>query len=82
MLSEELLRWADLLLVMTNDHLQAILHYWPDAGVKTRLLADPDDVGDPYGGPIEVYRQTLQQMMGPLRALADRLYSPDKIPSL
>jgi protein-tyrosine phosphatase len=54
---------ADLILTMTSGHRQAILARWPELAGKMFLLSrDGRDVADPFGGSIEVYRQSASQI--------------------
>ena len=52
---------ADLILVMSREHAQMIRNTWPQYDWKVHLLSEmsgrPKDVQDPYGGPIEEYRE-------------------------
>ena len=51
---------ADLILAMSREHEQMIVHTWPQYRWKVRLLSEMvgkrRDVKDPYGLPIEEYR--------------------------
>lgn len=60
---------ADLILVMTGRHLAALLEQFPEAVSKTYLLKDyagtaglSSDIADPFGGSLEKYRQTLEEI--------------------
>ena len=52
---------ADLILVMSREHSQMIRNTWPQYGWKVYRLSEMagkrQDVDDPYGGPIEEYRE-------------------------
>jgi protein-tyrosine phosphatase len=62
-LSERLARFADLILTMTRGHHEAIVAQWPQAASRTALLCcDQNDVSDPIGGPIELYRRCAEQI--------------------
>ena len=62
-LSDRLVRFADTILTMTRGHRDAILSHWPDASMRTRLLsANQQDIGDPIGGPQELYRRCCEQI--------------------
>jgi protein-tyrosine-phosphatase len=73
-LEPEMTRAADLVLVMEKYHRERVLELAPDAAVRTRLLLSFDgrdeEVGDPIGSPIEVYRRTLEQMRPALERVA------------
>ncbi|HEU5209480.1 MAG TPA: low molecular weight protein arginine phosphatase [Longimicrobiales bacterium] len=66
-LTAELIRWADLILVMSSSHLDAVRELDPDAENRTTLLTefaggDPGAIEDPFGGTIEPYRRTFAQI--------------------
>lgn len=69
-LSKELLRWADLVLTMTAAHKQSIIAMFPDEKhdhvYTLKEFVDPDakeiDIADPFGGSIDVYRQTADEI--------------------
>jgi protein-tyrosine phosphatase len=62
-LSDRLVRHADLILTMTNNHRHAIVEHWPDAAERTYVLSpDGVDVSDPIGGPRELYRRCAEQI--------------------
>ncbi|MDW0114086.1 low molecular weight protein arginine phosphatase [Sporosarcina saromensis] len=67
-LTAESLEWADLVLTMTTSHKDAILRAFPFAAGKTYTLKEyvwPDqggDVLDPYGGSLELYEQTFDEL--------------------
>jgi protein-tyrosine-phosphatase len=51
---------AELILVMSREHAQAIRHTWPQYAWRVHRLSEmagkQQDVRDPYGDPIEEYR--------------------------
>lgn len=67
-LSEEDLRWADLVLTMTTAHKQLVLRTFPFAADKTFTLKEytrpygSHDVSDPFGGDVHMYRQTFVEL--------------------
>lgn len=62
-LTDKLLRHADLILAMTRSHQVAIEQANPEAASKTQLLMPGgEDVADPIGGPVEVYRACAAQI--------------------
>ena len=72
-LSDRLVRHADLVLTMTDQHRQAIVGHWPNAAERTHVLCpDGTDVSDPIGGPQELYRRCAEQIDA---ALAERISS-------
>lgn len=62
------LKWADVVLTMTEGHKAALIHSHPEAYHKTftlRGFVTPEstgDVHDPYGGDIETYRQAFDEL--------------------
>lgn len=62
-LTDQVLRHADLVLAMTRSHQHAIIQSSPEAASKTELLMpNGEDVADPIGGPLEVYRDCAAQI--------------------
>lgn len=66
-LTEELLEWADVVLTMTRGHKQTIAQYYPGLENKVYTLYEYTerinrDISDPYGGSLEVYRKTLNEL--------------------
>ncbi len=77
-LSEELLEWADLILVMTQAHKRNLLTKYPKMNGKIYLLHDfasgeEIDVDDPFGGPVEVYEVVSRQLEEAIEKLMDRI---------
>ena len=67
-LTEQLVRHADYVFTMTRGHRQAILAQWPGAAQRVKQLCrDETDIGDPIGGPIELYRRCAQRIESELR---------------
>ncbi len=72
----ELLRWADLVLTMTEGHKQTLLSQFPEHDKKIHTFKryiniddDSADIVDPFGGSLDTYRETLAE----LEALIDQL---------
>jgi protein-tyrosine phosphatase len=68
-LTEDLLEWADLILTMTCSHKEMIKlfhRHVSDYLFTLKEYVDPEsldlDIDDPFGGPIEAYRQTAEQI--------------------
>ncbi len=70
-LTAELANQADQLVAMTRNHLDSILHTWPEATTRTRLL-DPNgtDIDDPFGASPAVYSDCCQTIATHLNSLA------------
>lgn len=79
LLNEKDLRWADLVLTMTTAHKQILLNAYPFAADKTFTLKEyskpygPQDVSDPFGGDIQMYRQTFGELKSLINELAQKL---------
>lgn len=75
LLTRDRLRWADLVLVMTEAHLEHVIGLYPEFTAKTRLLRDAaglgeEDVADPMGKPHEVFARCMAVLKESLEALA------------
>jgi protein-tyrosine phosphatase len=68
---------ADLILVMTRQHAQAIRNTWPQYHWKVHLLSEMvgrrKDVRDPYGGPIQEYRTCADTLSDYIERGLDRI---------
>jgi protein-tyrosine-phosphatase len=83
-LSEDLVRWADLVLGMSPSHLAAVADL--DGGGKVALVTDfadgPDagqPVEDPFGSDLDAYRRAYQQLeaaVGQVIARLEPILSP------
>ncbi len=73
-LTQSLVRYADVILTMTQSHRQAIVAQWPDAAERTSVLrADGGDVSDPIGGSVERYQRCAAQIQSELGVRLDEL---------
>jgi protein-tyrosine-phosphatase len=73
-LTEQLVRHSDLILAMTQSHLQSIVERWPEAAGRTFLLMpDRADVADPIGQTVGAYRHCAAQLTAGVKHHADRL---------
>jgi protein-tyrosine-phosphatase/tRNA A37 threonylcarbamoyladenosine synthetase subunit TsaC/SUA5/YrdC len=73
-LTEDLVRQADVILTMTAAHRAAILAQFPEAGGRVTMLSpDRQDVLDPIGGNLDIYRRCARQIHGHLSARLDTL---------
>lgn len=71
-LTDQMIRQADVLLVMTRGHRQAILGEYPEMSDRVLLLSpDQRDVSDPFGGPVDLYQQCADQIEGYLQKWLD-----------
>ncbi|MGO9921274.1 MAG: Sua5/YciO/YrdC/YwlC family protein [Isosphaeraceae bacterium] len=69
-----LVRQADYIFAMTNDHREALVSAVPDAEPRAFLL-DPagDDVADPVGCDFDTYRRTAQMIESMLEERLDQM---------
>ena len=59
----QIINFSDVILTMTNGHRAAIVNRWPHLEKKTfTVRRDNGDIGDPIGGPVELYRQCAEQI--------------------
>jgi protein-tyrosine-phosphatase len=80
-LTKEMVRDADLILVMTRGHEQAIGQFAPDGMSKVKLITEYEededqkgrDIFDPIAQPIEVYQKCLSEMKSSLANLVLKL---------
>lgn len=77
-ISEELIRWADSILVMTPQQRDAVVAMVPEATDKVRLLGaygpdnDPERaVPDPYGGSAMHYRACTVELLEAINGFLD-----------
>jgi protein-tyrosine phosphatase len=59
--TEEHLKWADVVLAMTRDHVRALTSRFPAYKDKIRMLKNTD-VEDPYGQSDSVYAATAAEI--------------------
>lgn len=68
MLNENLVNWTNYILTMTMSHKATVINMFPNAKGKTFTLTEfageneNSDIIDPFGGTIDVYRYTFQEM--------------------
>lgn len=77
-LDDEVMEWADLVLVMTGAHKRNLLTRYPQMEDKTYLLHEfatgrEIDVDDPFGGPLEVYEAVRMQLEEAVKRLLDKI---------
>jgi len=85
MLTAELVREADLILGMTESHVEAIFSLYPEAEEKTYLLGDFEDnlaphereVPDPIGSSYSIYVHCRDRIQRGVLTLLDYLESQD-----
>jgi protein-tyrosine phosphatase len=68
----ELVRHADLILTMTNEHLESLLDQFPNAASRVRVLhPHGGDVDDPVGHDRQTYQRTAQEIEEYLQKFLD-----------
>jgi protein-tyrosine-phosphatase len=73
-LTAELVKTADLIVAMSSGHCAQICQNFPEVGNKVCLIKSfgtskvPADISDPFGGSINIYRKTRDEIN---RALSD-----------
>lgn len=82
-LTPDLVSEADVLVGLTGSHVQLMQEQFPEAGRKIRSLhsftAEPDrDVADPFGGNLDSYRKTRDEIESALSDLLLTVISPMK----
>jgi protein-tyrosine phosphatase len=65
----QLLAAADDVIAMTRGHAQALTARFPGIGARPRLLCGDDDLEDPIGAGLEVYRQCARTIRNHLERL-------------
>lgn len=78
-ISSEDLEWADVVLTMTEAHKMSLLFRYPTMEQKTFTLKNfvnfgaGEDVYDPFGGNLETYRQTFDELSRIIDVLEQKL---------
>ncbi|MFO1444290.1 low molecular weight protein arginine phosphatase [Bacillus sp. Bva_UNVM-123] len=84
LLNESLVDWTSYILTMTKSHKDIIIGTFPNAVGKTFTMKEfagvigNSDITDPFGGPIEVYRNTFNEMNETILKMIHRLQSEKK----
>jgi protein-tyrosine-phosphatase len=68
-IGDDVIEGADVVIGITSSHADQLKAWFPEAARRVRLLPNDSQISDPFGGPIEAYRDTAAQ----LRPLIDRL---------
>lgn len=73
-LGEQAVRHADLILTMTQSHMQTLLRQWPAAGPRAfSVRMDQQDIADPIGQPLPAYKQCADEIARSLQPWVDRI---------
>jgi protein arginine phosphatase len=82
-LSREDVEWADYILTMTESHKRVLLQLFPENQEKISTLkgflspSANEDVHDPYGGNLETYRETFNELTELMDQLETKLLEED-----
>ena len=82
-LSREDVEWADYILTMTESHKRVLLQLFPQEHEKIYTLKGfispraNEDVHDPYGGNLETYRETFNELTQLMDQLENKLLGED-----
>lgn len=79
-LSPEDIQWADYIFTMTEGHKRSIAKVFPQAADKMFTLKEfvtedefDRDVSDPFGGSLDVYRSTYNELDGLISRMMEKL---------
>lgn len=78
-LNENLVNWTGYILTMTKSHKIAVTRMYPSAEGKTFTLREfaeknkNSDIIDPFGGTIDVYRDTFKEISEIISEILNRL---------
>ena len=77
-LTTELVAWSDLILTMGNSHKQMIEQRYPKAiekvfSLKEYTLNSKADIADPYGGTLNDYEKTFNEIEKAILVLIEKL---------
>lgn len=76
--TEQLVRWADMILAMTARHQSAVVGAYPEGATKVELVnVGGDDIADPIGGDYTVYAECRDEIRQCLEHWLDRVISED-----
>ncbi len=82
MLTMDLVENVDLILTMTNSHKASILGSvpWLDEKVFTlkEYVGDHGDIADPFGGSLEVYKESVKDIENALKLLIEKIKEEEK----
>ncbi|TYR80180.1 low molecular weight protein arginine phosphatase [Priestia megaterium] len=76
-ITNEDLQWATYILTMTNQHKSLIISQAPEVAHKTFTLKEfagqEGDITDPFGGSIQVYQHTLEEIEALINKMIKKL---------
>jgi protein arginine phosphatase len=78
LLTKELVEWATHILTMTSGHKTSVISQFPEAREKTYTLNEfagnkAGDIADPFGGSVEAYRRTFNQIKQAIEKIIKKL---------
>lgn len=73
--AEELLKDADYIIGMSANHARSLIAMYPK--YSDRIYALPKDISDPYGGDMDVYRQSLCEIEECVKQIIKTLLDED-----
>ncbi|MGD6991190.1 low molecular weight protein arginine phosphatase [Sutcliffiella horikoshii] len=75
--SDELIEWADYIFTMTAQHKMLLENSYPNSLGKTYTLKgfaeQNGEVMDPYGGSVETYRATFEELQNVIEAIVEKI---------
>ena len=71
--SSEDLEWADIVLTMTEAHKMELLYRYPKTLKGFVEFKSGGDVQDPFGGNLDTYRQTFEELSNVMDQLEQKL---------
>ncbi|MFD2446787.1 low molecular weight protein arginine phosphatase [Bacillus sp. CGMCC 1.16607] len=82
LLTEADLQWASYIFTMTSSHKETILQYFPNAADKVFTMKEfagegQHDIIDPFGGAVEIYRKTFQDLEQTVDKIIEKLNLED-----
>lgn len=78
-ITKENVMWADVILTMTSMHKKTLHQLFPNEKSKIHTLkgflaqGEHEDVHDPFGGTLETYRETFQELTKLMKVLEEQL---------
>ena len=79
MLNKELIDWTSYIFTMTTGHKHSVIQMFPEAAGKTYTLREfanhgaGNDIIDPFGGPVEIYRETFNEINEAIKQIISKL---------
>jgi len=75
--SDELIEWADYIFTMTAQHKMLLENSYPKSLGKTYTLKgfaeQNGEVMDPYGGSVETYRATFEELQHVIETIVEKI---------